>query len=58
MYNEWNKCNFCKWNNDFECENICNGNDGFNPDGNKLIAKAKEKEITVADVIALIDRCG
>lgn len=52
---EWNACNFCIDNDSFEgCQWGCENHEDYRPDPNKLIAKAKEKGITVSDVIALI----
>ena len=55
MRNEWNKCNFCKWQSDWGCENICVDHDQYKPYENKLIEKAKEKGVSVADVLVLIE---
>ena len=56
MANEFNKCNFCKYYDEYEgCEFGCDNKADFVADHNKIIAKAKEKGISVADVIALIN---
>lgn len=56
MKNEFDKCYFCKSYDDYEgCEWGCNNKEGFSPDHNRIIKKAKEKNISVQDVIALIN---
>lgn len=58
MKDEFDKCLFCKHYDSFEgCEWDwgCNHKEDFKPDHNKIIEKAKEKEISVADVISLIN---
>lgn len=53
---EYCKCGFCKNNNDFlGCLSRCSSFDGFSPDRQKIIDVAKEKGITIADMIALIN---
>ena len=54
---EYGKCNFCKYN---ELYIICpiqnpRGCLSFEPSEQKIISKAKSEEISVADVIALIN---
>ena len=58
MMSEWNKCQFCKWNYDTGCEAMCTGHDEYEPVVDLLIEKAKEKGISVTDVIALIELKG
>lgn len=52
MRSEWDKCYFCIYYDEYD------GCDGFGCEfelsENKVIEKAKEKEISCADVIALI----
>lgn len=56
MRNEFCKCYFCKAYDEYEgCEYGCNNHEGYNPNPDRLIIKAKEKSISVADVIALIN---
>lgn len=56
MKNEFNKCYYCKNYDEFEgCECICDNKEDFEPDHNRIIEKAKEKEISVTDVISLIN---
>lgn len=56
MSNEFRKCNFCSYYDEYEgCEWGCNNHEGFEPDNDRIITKAKEKGISVADVIALIN---
>lgn len=55
MDNEFKKCNFCKCYDEFEgCEWGCDNYKGFEPNNDKIIKKAKEKGISVADIVALI----
>lgn len=56
MYNEFNKCNFCRSYDEYEgCEYGCNDKEDFEPNYDRIIEKAKEKNISVQDVIALIN---
>lgn len=56
MNSEFRKCNFCSCYDEYEgCEWGCNNHEGFRPDNDRIIAKAKEKGISVADVVALIN---
>ena len=56
MSNEFRKCNFCSYYDEYEgCEWGCNNHEGFKPDNDRIITKAKEKGISVADMIALIN---
>lgn len=55
MSNEFRKCNFCSYYDEYEgCEWGCNNPEDFKPDNDRIINKAK-KGISVADVIALIN---
>lgn len=56
MLNEWNKCNFCKKNENGTCHTqFCYAQSHYTPDKNKLASKAKELGISVMDVITLIN---
>lgn len=56
MRNEFDKCYFCKCYDEYEgCEWGCDNKTGFKPNHDRIIEKAKEKDISVADVIALIN---
>lgn len=57
MLNSWSKCNFCRNYDTFDgCENEvdCEMYDCFRPDQNRIIQRAKDENISVSDVIALI----
>lgn len=52
---DWCKCRFCDSYDDYDgCEWGCNNYEGFKLNRNKIIQKAKEENISVSDVIALI----
>lgn len=56
LRNEYDKCYFCKSYDEYEgCEYGCENNTGFEPDYDRIIEKAKEKNISVVDVIALMN---
>lgn len=56
MSNEFRKCDFCSCYDEYEgCEWGCNNHEDFKPNNDRIITKAKEKGISVADVIALIN---
>lgn len=56
MTNEFDKCLFCKHYDNFDgCEWGCNNKEDFEPNHNKIIEKAKEKDISATDVISLIN---
>lgn len=56
MRNEFDKCYFCKCYDEYDgCEYGCDNKTGFEPNNDRIIAKAKEKNISVADVIALMN---
>lgn len=56
MRNEFDKCCFCKSYDEYEgCEWGCNNKEGFSPDHDRIIKKAQEKNISVQDVIALMN---
>lgn len=55
-YNEFEKCRFCTHHNSFEgCGHPCDDYDGFKPDNERIIRKAKERGLSVTDVAALIN---
>jgi hypothetical protein len=56
MYDEYDKCRFCKGYDLHEaCELGCANHEEFEPDKNRIIEFAKIKGISVADAIALIN---
>ncbi len=57
LMNEFCKCNFCTSYDIYEgCEWGCSdGYDSFHPNTDRIIEKAKEKGISVSDVLALIE---
>ena len=56
MRDEFNKCYFCYYYDEFDgCVGVgCYNKDGYKANKNRIIEKAKEKGISVADVMALI----
>ena len=56
MMDEYCNCRFCKSYDEYEgCEWGCDNFEGYESNKNRLIEKAKEKGISVADLIALIN---
>ena len=59
MLDEYDKCRFCKKYDDFDgcTDEFCASatKEWFKPDRELVIKKAKEKGISVADLIALIN---
>lgn len=56
MRDEFDKCRFCRHYDTYEgCEWGCEDYESFEPVKDRLIEKAKEKHISVTDVIALIN---
>ena len=56
MRNEFYKCFFCKYYDEYEgCVDGCYHQEDFSPNHERIIRKAKEKNISVQDVIALIN---
>ena len=55
--NEYCKCNFC-CNSAWDACDFCSEYDGYIPSQEKLIEKSKSENISVNDVIALIEYCG
>lgn len=52
---EWNRCRFCVHYDEYEgCEWGCHSYEDYKPSADRIIAKAKEKGISVSDAIALI----
>lgn len=58
--NEYDKCRFCKYYDTYEgcTSDYCDFDNCFIVAKEKIIAKAKEERISVADVIALINLEG
>ena len=56
MLRQYDKCRFCKWYDCFDgCTNwFCNNKDGYEVCIDRVISKAKEEGISVADVVALM----
>lgn len=53
---EYCKCRFCKSYDDYEgCLWGCDNYEGYQPDRNKIIEAAKEKGLSIVDMIALIN---
>lgn len=57
MMNEWCKCNFCKCNTWDQCD-WCSNYSAYKPNADALIEVAKDKGISITDVIKLIEYCG
>lgn len=56
--NEWSKCNFCSHRGWYsECID-CYDKEKWKPDADLIILKMKEEDISVTDVIKLIEYCG
>lgn len=57
MMNEWSKCRFCHYYDEYDgCTAwSCNNKDGYKADKSRIIEKAKDVGISVADVIVLIE---
>ena len=56
MRNEFDKCFFCKYYDEYEgCVDGCNNYEAFSPNHDRIIKKAKEKNISVQDVIVLMN---
>lgn len=55
-YNEFEKCEFCTHHDSFKnCKCSCDHYDRFKPNNERIIIKAKERGLSVADVVALIN---
>ena len=53
---EFSKCRFCSYYDFFEgCEFVCENKSSFKPNNNRIIETAKEKGISVSDLIELIE---
>lgn len=56
MRNEFDKCFFCEYYDEYEgCVDGCSNHEAFSSNHERIIRKAKEKNISVQDVIALIN---
>jgi hypothetical protein len=56
MLDEYSKCRFCQYYDEYDgCEWGCDNFNGYVPRKDRIIQKAKEEGISVADVIALIN---
>ena len=57
MLSEYNKCRFCSYYDNYEgCTNwFCSNKDGYKANQHRIIDKANEEGLSVADVIALIE---
>lgn len=57
MLNEYSKCRFCRSYDEYEgCTNwFCSNKDDYEVSKSRIIEKAKEEGISVADAIALIE---
>lgn len=54
---EFDRCNFCKDRYSDDICDWCTYHQRFRPDPELVIEKAKERELSVSDVIALIEFC-
>lgn len=56
MLDEYSKCRFCKWYDDYDgCEAICNNYDSYEPNKYKLIEKSQETGLRISDIATLIN---
>ena len=56
MFDEYSKCRFCKWHDDYGCcEAICNNYDSYEPNKYKLIEKSQETGLRISDIVTLIN---
>jgi hypothetical protein len=57
MMREYDKCRFCKWYSIYDgCTNgYCYNKQYFEADERKIIEKAEESGMSVADIIALMN---
>ena len=59
MLNEYDKCRFCKKYDNFDgcTDDFCASDtkEYFEPNRDRIVKKAKEKKISVVDLIALIN---
>ena len=57
MLDEYDKCRFCKWYDNFDgCMAwACDNKSGYEPNKDRIVEKSKEKGISVVDLIALIN---
>ncbi len=57
MMDEYDKCNFCKSYDNYDgCQNwYCEGKSDYKANKQKIIEKAQQTGLSVADVVALIN---
>ena len=57
MLDEYSKCKFCLYYDGFDgCNNwFCENKNDYKPNKNRIVEKAKEKGVSVVDLIALIN---
>lgn len=55
--NEWRKCNFCG-NQSWDACDWCSNYSEYKPCSTYIIQAAKDENISVTDVIKLIEYCG
>ena len=56
MLDEYSKCRFCKWHDDYDgCEAICNNYNSYEPNKYKLIEKSQETGLRISDIVTLIN---
>ncbi len=60
MLDDFDKCRFCRWYDNYEgCTDMCCCHDDrtdFKLDSERVIEKAKEMKISVTDVITLMNQ--
>lgn len=58
MMDEYDKCRFCKYWDNYEgsLNCYCFDKDGFKPNKQKIIEKAQETGLRISDVVALIEK--
>ena len=56
MRSEWDKCNFCKYYDDFDGCQIISWECDFKLSQDRVIEKAKQKDISCSDVLALMEK--
>lgn len=55
MMKEFDKCNFCVGQYSDDACDWCEERMNYDPDPEKIIQKARERNLSVSDVIALIE---
>lgn len=60
MIDDWSKCRFCKYYDNYSgCWNMgCYEMDKYKPNRDKIVEKAKDTGMSVADIVALINLEG